>query len=108
MLAIMATTSDWQSYLHRVKCSHRQAHLFAAVVDPSTEANRIDEDLIWPNVVVRRLILGLDLSSSRHQVSRVPALHRLQQLVRLSLGKCRAVVTEAGDVHAPNRIIVKW
>ena len=46
-----------------IDASHRQAKLLAAVVDPSAQANDIDQNFAWPGIVWCRVVLGLDLPS---------------------------------------------
>jgi hypothetical protein len=82
--------------LSNINRSHWQANFPAAVVDTSAETNCINQDFARPNVVVRHLILGFDLSSGRHQVRAAPVLNRLDQLVRLMLSESSPVITEPG------------
>ena len=85
----------------------KNCDVLMVVTPASAETNRIDENLVWFHGVLRRLVLGVNPSSGRHKVLAIPAFDGFKKQVCLSLGNCRAVISEAGDVHAPNRNILK-
>jgi hypothetical protein len=66
----------------REAAAHRKAKLPAAVVDPSAQANDVDQNFAWPGIVWCRVVLGLDLPSSGHQV-RIKSMSTFESEKRL-------------------------